>query len=248
MTARDLITDALIEAGVLSQGETPSTSDADFCLRKLNRMFDRWSALDVMAFNVTFSEFTLTPNHSPHTIGPTGDFVVDQRPVRLESAQFQLSPDSGSNPAVWTYISVEDDDWWAANTIPSLTSAVVTNVYYSPEWPNGKLYFWPVCTGSNVVRLELWGLLGTFPSLNTTFSYPPGYWDTVINNLAVEIGPAFNAPVNPILMENAKKGLRAITGNNSQSPRVATKDFGMPSAGTGEPDFNFLTGEPWSTQ
>jgi hypothetical protein len=247
MTARDIITDALMEIGAISQTEVPSSADAAFCLRKLNRMFDRWAAEDVMAYNVTFSEFDLIASHSPHTIGPSGDFTVNQRPVRIESAQFQLSTGSGTNPAVWTQIALEDDDWWAQQTVPDLTSAVVTHLYYSPDWPNGKCYFWPICTGTNRVKLELWGLLGSFSTLGSAFSYPPGYWDTVINNLAVELAPSFNATISPLLMQTAQKGLLAIHGNNAQSPRVQTADFGMPRSST-RPDYNFLTGEPWSTR
>lgn len=254
MTARDIITDAMMEAQILSQGEDPSDADAQFCLRKLNRMFDRWAAKSVMAYNVSFQEFIPTPNHTPHTIGPTGDFVVDQRPVTIESAQFRLSSGSGQNPAVWTQINIQDDDWWAQQTIPDLQSSIITNLYYSPDWPNGKIYFWPVPQGSNPVKLELWGLLGAAYSngtvndtLNTTISLPVGYWDTVINNLAVEIGPAFNAPPNAVLMENARKGLIAIQGNNAESPRIQTMDFGMPKR-TSRPDFNFLTGAPWNTR
>lgn len=250
MTFADIINSALTELNAIDPGGSPTTVDQTWVLDKLNRLFDRWAARGILAFNVTFSEFNLTANHSPTTIGPTGDFTVAQRPVLVESAQFQLSPGSGSNPAVWTWINVQDDQWWASNTIPDLTNSIITNLYYSPDWPNGKLYFWPICTGTNKVRLELWGLLPQNSSTSTTFSLPPGYWDAVIWNLAASLIPSFtniSPDVAADVRAQAKMSLKDIEANNIASPRIQTIDFGMPRK-SARPDYNFLNGSPWNTQ
>ena len=256
MTYNDILTDAMLEINAIGQGDTPSGDDVSWTLRKMNRMFDTWAAQGIMAFNVTFSEFTLIANHSPHTIGPTGDFVVSQRPVMITSAQFKLQDGSiGTNPSIFTPIAIRDDDWWAINPIPELTSSIVTNLYYSPDWPNGKCYFWPVCNGTNKVRLELWGLISpAFDTkgqpnglTSTTFNLPVGYWDAVVTNLAVNIASGFEKPISPSLAENARTALKAVINNNVSSPRIQTADFGMPRRAA-RPDFNFLTGWPWNTQ
>jgi hypothetical protein len=250
-TYLDIVTDALKEIQVLAQGEVPSAADAKDGLTKLNRLFDRWSARKIMAFNVDFSVFTLTPNLSPHVIGPTGaspTFTVAQRPVTVEAAALLIQ----TGPSIIDVpMNIRDDAWWANNRVKNQTSSVPTDLYYSPGWPNGSLYFWPIPTAANQVRLELWTLLPGNVAQNGTFSLPPGYWDAVILNLALTMAPMYGAAavISPELREQARLALAAVQGNNAKSPRCASKDAGMEgnskgSRGAGGGFFNWITGGP----
>lgn len=238
------------EIQVLAQGEVPPAAELSDGLSKLNRLFDRWSARKVMAFNVDFSVFTLTANLSPHLIGPTGSptFVVAQRPVTVESAALLIQ----SGPSIIDVpMNIRDDAWWANNRVKNQTSNIPTDLYYSPGWPNGSLYFWPVPTSANQVRLELWTLLPGMVAAGGAFSLPPGYWDAVILNLALTMAPMFGAAavVSPDLREQARLALAAVQENNAKSPRCATLDAGMPDrsrrdGGQGGGYFNWASGEP----
>jgi hypothetical protein len=163
-TALDIVKDAMIEVGMLSPGEEPDGESGQWAFRKLNYVMDWFSAQFPYAYNVEFTEYELVANLSPHTIGP-GDgttpatFTVEQRPIRIESAAIVLEQ-NGVN--VDLPIPVEDDDWWAQNRIKDLTSTLPTHLYYSPNWPNGNLFFWPIPTVANGVRLETWVLLHQF--------------------------------------------------------------------------------------
>jgi hypothetical protein len=66
---RDLITDAYLEAGIFAAGETPSSEDMAWGLRKARRLFDLWNADDLTIFANSFLEFILVPNVQPLTIG-----------------------------------------------------------------------------------------------------------------------------------------------------------------------------------
>jgi hypothetical protein len=68
-TVLDIIADAMQEIGTISAGEAPSSVDAAYVQRKLNALLDEWSSRKVYAYAVVFSQFTLIPNHAPHTIG-----------------------------------------------------------------------------------------------------------------------------------------------------------------------------------
>jgi hypothetical protein len=237
MTVLDLITDALLEAGILSQGETPSSADADFSLSKLNYMLDEWAARKVYAYNVDFQLYTLTANLQPHTIGPTGVFVVSQRPVRIENAAIVLN---ASTSPVDVPMNLRDDDWWANQSVKSITSTVPTDLYYSPAWPNGQIYLWPIPSAAQGLRLETWGLLSQV-TLTDTVSFPPGYKLAMMTSLAEMLCGPFNVGIPPGLSATALNARKTIQGNNDASKRIATYDVGMPG-GSRRGDFNYKSG------
>lgn len=241
MTVTDIITDALLEIGAIGPGEAVAPENLSFCLNKFNRMMDRFAARSVMAYNVSFALFTIQANHSPHSIGPGGDFNVTQRPVRIEAAVWILG--AGATAIDAPLITIRDDDWWAANQVKGMTSSLATDLYYSPDWPLGSCYFWPVPSGAGQVRLELWGLLPTNKAAGNVITLPPGYWDMVVNNLALELCPGFEKSPNPVLMRNATQSLKAVEGNNDGSPRMRTAEPGQTSRGRGRSsDFNWADG------
>lgn len=236
---------------MLGQGETPSASEASDGLNKLNRLFDRWSARKIMAFNVDFTVYTLTAGHSPTLIGPglaAPDLAARQRPVTVQSAALLIQ--TGSS-IIDVPMNIRDDAWWANNRVKNQTSSVPTDLYYSPGWPNGSLYFWPIQTQGSQVRLEIWDLLPGNVANNGVFSLPPGYWDAVTLNLALTMAPMFGAAavVSPELREQARLALSAVQENNAKSPRCASLDPGMQgpknkASGAGGGYFNWTDGQP----
>jgi len=236
----DLIKSAMFEINILGAGETPSADEASWGLEKLQRLIDRLNAYRQAIYNVNFQVFTVQANQSP-TIGPTGNFVVNPRPVRIVSASWLLNPGSGSNQ-VDTPIRVADNQWWASNPNKQLTSSISTYLYYSPDVPNGTCYFWPIPTVSNPVRLELWTSLVVPITTETQLTFPQGYWDAIVLSLAEDLCSGFQKEPSPTLSERKRAAMRIIMGNNAPPPRIDT-DYGMPnSGGSGRPDFDFLTG------
>ena len=236
-TFSEVIRDAALEIGALDMGETLSLDEQTFCMQKLLDLIDRWNARRPMIFSVDFQLYTLTPNLNPHTIGPSGTWVVNLRPVRIVSAGLVLD----GSPAVELPIAIRDDDWWANQRIKTLSSTLPTNLYPSYSWPNAALNFWPVPDTAYQVRLQTWSPLSTLLGLDTPFSLPPAYRDAMVYNLALRIAPAFRAAVSPVTVKEANESLKAVMGlNDSPSPRMATADSGMPAARRG--GFNWLTG------
>lgn len=239
-TALDIIKAAMMEIGALAGGENPSTDDEAWVLQKLQRLIDRYNARRPMIYNVNFSRFTLPTNISPVTIGPGGaaDFTVVQRPVELIAASLILA--GGSEVEI--PIAVRDDAWWADNRLKSLTSTYPTNVYYSPDWPIGKLYFWPIPTAVNDVRLEMRTVLAQVTGYGTTVNLPPAYWDAIVYPLAISLCPSFERSASPELLELNRQAIKAIQANNMNSPRLVSDAPSQNSPNRTRPDFNFLTG------
>src|SRR5579885_1594880 len=135
LTVTKFLTGALKELRVARAGDVPSPDDLDDALLVFNELLDEWNADRRCVFNVNYSDFTLVPNLSPHTIGPAGTvagpadptFVVSQRPVSLAGCQLNLG---GGPPPVFRTITVRDDAWYRKQPIPALAQSVPTDVYY----------------------------------------------------------------------------------------------------------------------
>ncbi len=239
--ASDIVQGALEEIGVLAEGEKVSAGDLNVAMPRLQRWIDQINARRELIYSISFLQFTLIPNHAPHTIGPNGDFNIPLRPVKIVGANFILSAGS-SNPIDSPEIRIKDADWWQSNPTKSLQSSIVTHLYYDPATPLGTLNFWPICNVANPVRLEMWNSLPQPLSANSQLQLPPGYWDATVLSLARKLCPVFNKPFSMDLKQMFNEAMRVIEGNNDKPPRIDT-DMGSPNNRKGgRPDFNFLTG------
>jgi hypothetical protein len=236
----DLILSALYEIGVVAAGEPLMPEDAAWGLEKLQRLIDQWNARRELIYTSSLTLFNLQANHAPHTIGPGGDFQAAVRPVSIISASFVLN--SGSQNPVDTPINIRDSDWWSAVPLKSLTSSIITDLYYDPTGPLGNLNFYPICNVIAPVRLEYWNALAQALTLQTKLGFVQGYWVALVTDLAVRLAPSYERSVSAELQTHWNRAMRVIEANNDKPPRIDTNS-GMPTSGHGgRPDFNFLTG------
>ncbi len=232
-TVLDIITTALIKAGIQAQGESVSAEDGDYALAEFNTLLDSWNAAKQNIFAMALETFTITPNHQPHTIGLTGDspdwVITTNRPTKIENAVLILT---GSTPATRESLRIRDAEWWARQTIPTLTSTLPSDLYYAPTWPKGSVYLWPVGTVAYQVALEFLAPLTQPLTLATTFSMPPGYQDAITLTLAERLLIG-DRPPDQTLAEAARKARSVIQSVNSKAPLIGTRESGMPSVGRG---------------
>ncbi len=241
----DILTDAFIEIGAFAPDDTIPAPVYDVGLRWLNRMLDGWAAVKRNCYNVNFTVYTLTPNHSPTLIGPgltAPDFATPNsasRPIRIEGANLILN----GNPATDLIINIRDDDWWLGQQVKNLTSTIPTDLYYSPAFPNGELNFWPIPTTGYQVRLEMWVALGQVDDVTAAFVAPPGYNQAILLQLALNLCGPMSKPIPPELPGRLAKALAVIQGNNIESPRIGSADYGA-GANPRRSGFNYFTGGP----
>lgn len=237
LQARDICTAALQEFGGIGATDAPSNEDATFVLGKLNRLLDTWNADRGAVYAAAFATYNLTPNLSPHTIGPTGTFVVGQRPVSIDDAGLVLN---NVTPNVRLPIRIRTDQWWAAQTVKSLATDVPTDLYYEADWPNGSLFFWPVPDLNYQVELRTRIVLAQL-GLNDAFSLPPGYWDAITLTLAETLVDAYGKQMPGSLPARAAKARMLIQSNNQQTVPMTP---GLPrGSGRTRPYYNRYTGD-----
>lgn len=228
---QDLCTDAMLELGLVAAGNVPSGDDLAWVLSKLNRIIDRWNIDRNTIYADVPVSYTTTPALQPHTIGPTGTFVVTQRPVAIDGATLILT--GARYP-----LDGHDVDWWRNLSLQTITSSMPTDFYYSADWPNGSLYLWPVPTAAVTLELQTRIVLTQF-LLPDTLSLPPGYQDAVTLTLAESIAPGFKVAVDPAMAQAARFARAQTFGANSAAVKLTTKDEGMPGSSSG--GFNYRT-------
>lgn len=242
-TALDLITAALQEIGANAPGENPSAAESSTGLKKLNRLVDQWNAQNLFLYSVSFVSYALTPNLQPHTIGPSGaTFTVAVRPIKIRHANLVLN---NVTPNVRVPLNIRDAAWWANQRVQGITSSIPTDLFYSTDWPLGKIYLWPVPTTAYLLELETYTILSSFAALTTTFSLPPGYEDAITYSLAESFYATFKTPpeTQVVISELARKARAAIQSLNSVPTVMGARDLGIPvDGGTARTNFEWRTG------
>lgn len=234
MTGRDLVTDAFYEVNILGAGEVLEAEDLEFGLGKLNRIVNNWNAKREAVWCDVFSPFVLTPALSPHTIGPTGTWVVAQRPVTIENMSLLVG-------TVKIPITMHDREWYENLPIPSMANLYPLDCFYEKDWPNGKLFFYPVPSSAYTVVLSIRTLLTDFAE-SVAYSLPPGYQDALTLTLSESLGSAYpGAVITKDVKDRAKQARAQIFSNNLETPRISTQDAGMPGGRSGG-EGTYLTG------
>jgi hypothetical protein len=251
----DVIYKALRSANIVKRAQgIPSSSQYQEGLDNLSQITDEWSARKPFAFATTFKEYTLTPNHQPHLIGPglvAPDFAAALRPVRIESAELVLTgngaPPGGVFPNVNNNVdlslNIRDSAWWAGNSVKGISTSVPTDLYYETDWDSGALWLWPVPNYAYDIRLETWVSVTRFAAITQKFSAPPAYFNALAYTLAKILGVAYDIPAPAELAGLLRDAVKAIQSNNDKSPRCSSADYGTRGRTT-RGDFNYYTGLP----
>src|SRR3990167_5989712 len=177
-TPRTLISDSLIECGVIAENQTPGSAEAARALRILNRdIMSAWSVVRAFATTKVITSGTFAASTATRTIGPTGTYVLTPRPIELLQAHWV---DSGD---LRYPIRIRDEQWYGALVDPELTAEDITDIAYFPTVSNGTMYPWPIPTGAVTVEIMTLAVLAEFADLDTDASFAPGYERAVTQTL-----------------------------------------------------------------
>lgn len=237
-TALDLITDALETLGEAGVGEPISPEDGAYGLLHLNNMLDSWSTRRLFIFNVGIAAYGLTANIGVYPIGPTAAAPFNVvRPTKINAARI-LALING------VYVGVKDlsiltVDQFQELSDPTATANVPEMLYCDFAYPNANLNLYPRPAVGVGTQLELstWTSLMQFATLQTTYSFPPGYWNALMWNLVVELGPGYNKPADSATAAKAleyMKTIQEINRENGLADRVPPERDLAPTTPVGQ--------------
>ena len=102
-TGQGIVNTALINLGVLGQGEAPNVSDSTEALLRLNMMIEQWQIQDKFVWSVGQASYTLPSGQPSYQIGigAAAPFNVP-RPNLIQQAFISIPGPNPANPITWT--------------------------------------------------------------------------------------------------------------------------------------------------
>lgn len=213
-TAGTLITAALRKIGVSDPGETLSSEDMNTGLEAMNDMLAMWTAEGLHLYATTQENFPLTSAQS-YTIGTGGNFNTT-RPLEIVQAFTRV----GDSDYSCSIIEKSEYNLFSNKTT---TGSYPTSLAYAPEYPLGKIYVYPVSTGT--LYLESRKLLQQFATSSTIYNMPEEQLLAIKTNLARVLAPEYGKPLDPNLAEQAMTFKNILKSLYIRVPR-AKFDFG----------------------
>jgi hypothetical protein len=241
MTARDLITATLRSIRVLGVGDPLQAEDANDGLDRLNDWLDALSLERLTMYYVLRTEKLLGNGIQTYTVGVGGDINI-ARPTHIEAAgliQDTSNPTPFEKPMeIWT------DQRWQGCRQKTLASTYPTALYYDFNWVAGlaQISLWPVPTDCGLCKLVIYSpvALLEFATLDTDYTFPPGYRRFIRTNFAQEIASEYGKSLTGDQVQAARHSKAQIKRGNVR-PVEARVDAALIR---GYDYFDWRTGEP----
>lgn len=224
--------DALMEIGVLGEGETMSAPQGALVLRRFQNQIDSWQADRLALSFQARTTFTLLSGTSSVTLGPVGATVTMQEPLWIDGINFVLP---GSVPAMESPIDLITSSDYAALAIKGLSSSLPTQAYYQQDGAGpglGALFFWPTVNQNVTIALYTPQGVDVPATLDTIMTGPPGTQEAFMYQLALRLCTPFGVPVPPLLPKMATDAFATMKRPNVQ-PGLLSVDATLVGGGRG---------------
>jgi len=141
-TARQLCTDALLEAGVLGVGQTPLSQDIDDAFNRLQRMIASWQKQRWLVPSLQEFNFTADGSKS-YTVGLGGD--VNIVPPSDIKGGYVIQRNTGQTPVSLPLKKIFSYEDYIRITVKDLNS-LPTYFFYDNQYPIANLFAWPIAS------------------------------------------------------------------------------------------------------
>lgn len=215
--AQTIITDALLEIGVLGPADSLPPEDAALGLRKLNQILQRWSNLRLMLPVLTQINVPLNGGQI-YSIGPSGD-VVALRPLRVMSAS------SVDNFGTEYPCNVINQELWNSISVKNVVGGPVSDVWYEATNTDGRIHVYPKAASNYSLHLQCMVLLDSF-TLSEDVALPEGYETALTLTLADDLASSYGRQSSPDLRRRATAAVRVVKRTNSE-PLLMGTEAGM---------------------
>jgi hypothetical protein len=235
LSANDIIERAMVKARIIAPGESIPASKIVQVYAELNGMLESWALEKLMVVADVLESFALVVGQAEYTYGTGGDFD-SVRPIEIKDESF-IRSGGVDYPVPLLTLDVY------RRRILKTTRARPIMMAYNPEYPLGKVFFWPTPSAIDSIHLRVAKTLTGFPDRTTAVNLETGYSRAIISNLAIEISPNFGKKVSKELAFLAEQAKRSIKSANSIPIKPSTCPDLRSVAGGGRVG-NILS-DPW---
>lgn len=218
-TVSDVITAAMVGAGVLGKGQIAQAADLNAGFTMANYLLAQWNRKRWLVYHL-LDVACATTGAVSYSAGIGGDFNTP-RPDRLEDGCFlrQLNTTAGQQVDYPLDLISSREDYSrirlkSMGTWPSC-------VFYDSGWPLGTVYAWPV-PAANLYELHILvkAQLTAFTGLTQSINFPPEYEVALSYNLQRRMRAAYRMPADEEINALAKDGLNVLRLANTQVPAL----------------------------
>jgi hypothetical protein len=217
-TALEIIEDALGLTNAVGTDQTLTADETSDCLRTLNDLIEDWNTQNLAVYGQANQTFNTVNGQATYTIGTGGNWNT-VRPVRINEPAYSTIngvtfPMSAMSQGQYDLIAVKGQ----TQQFPDL-------FLYVNEFPLGLVTLWPTPNAVTPVTFSIDRLITAVSSAGASISFPPGYANAFVYNLAVKLGPKFGKKMSqyPEVVQEAKDSFGNIKRANKR-PRVMSYD------------------------
>lgn len=218
LTARDFITLALKESGVLGVGQTALPEDINDCFVLLQRLTAQWQKRRWMIPGLT-DIVQIGNNAVSNTIG-TGGYWNVPRPDKIQAGYF-VQLNTGQSPISLPLSQVFSYEDYYRITVKNLNTQ--PSVFFYDGQNNaglGNIFIWPIPSATYQIHLLVKSQLGWPTTLDSAFTLPDEYAEAVHYNLTLRICSLYQVDPKPSVGGLAKVALNTIKVANTQIPEL----------------------------
>lgn len=172
---------------------------------------------------------TLTGGQATYTLGAGGNITT--RPMEIVSA---LIRDGATDYPVDLLSEAE----FSAIITKSVQSTYPSSLYDDGGYPQRTITLYPVPSSSKSLILFTKRPLTVLTSIDTVISFPPGYEDALVYNLAIRLAPDYGRPIDPGVAQFAIDAIAKLKISNHKKNLLKVDAGLMPRGGM----FNINTG------
>lgn len=200
-TAKAIISDAFLAAGIGDQYNAPDDASMQIGLRTFNRLLDQWSNQSLVVFNTSTDSFVMTAGQAAYSTS-----LLVARPTEV---LFTFVRQAGVDYTV-TLIGAED----YAGIGYKGTIGLPYQCWFNSGMPQGTLTYFPVPSTAYEAHVGYRAPLTSIATLTQQLSLPPGYETALVYGIATMLCPLFGTEPTPTCIYHAKSSKEAIKPQN----------------------------------
>lgn len=220
-----LLYPALRKAAItLGPQRIPSPAQFQDAIEEINRLIGSLNCDRLFIYGQDIEVFPLNPTKKIYTIGidPTGVLPEADFPIRAPIAGiteanfiFQGGPNA---PELRYPLELLTYQRWSNIRLQDIGNTIPQAIYYDRGYPIGNIYIFGQPQQGGSIELYCWHLIPYASALTDVITFPQGYEDALVLNLACRMAPHFQLPVHPEVRAQARESLMRVMSNNAPQP------------------------------
>lgn len=220
-TVRDIISEALLDLGVLPEGDTPTAIQAAGALKKFNGMLDLMGLDPQLVYGMNENILPLVSNKGMYTIGAGGDLDIP-RPNRILNVAIRDTTLPAAQRADYPVLIYNNEEWAEVVFKQETAQWPSFGIYFDYKYPYIEAYTNPVPNSSQYSIVIFTEAVFAALTLDSTLIFPAGYRTLLVTELAIILSSSYSIEIPQAILAQNIKAKKLIENANLQINELKT--------------------------